>query len=118
VLVGSLLRGNTFLWFDAFFPSPKVGWLATFPLDVVKTRVQGSQAIPIQVPVLAVTGAHSGGGVVSLSPSTPLLNSLQPPAMIVRDWNPYRTTWSTIVYSYRNEGPGVFFRGLSPTLIR
>ena len=80
--------------------------------------MQGSQVIPIQVPVLAVAGAHSGGGVVPLSSSTPLLDSLQPPAMVVRDSNPYRTTWSTIVYSYRNEGLGVFFRGLSPTLIR
>ncbi|KAI0820247.1 mitochondrial carrier [Trametes gibbosa] len=32
--------------------------------------------------------------------------------------NPYRTTWSTIVASYRSEGSGVFFRGLAPTLIR
>ncbi|KAI0676175.1 mitochondrial carrier [Trametes maxima] len=32
--------------------------------------------------------------------------------------NPYRTTWSTIVASYRAEGLGVFFRGLAPTLIR
>ncbi|KAJ7708705.1 mitochondrial carrier domain-containing protein [Mycena rosella] len=56
-----------------------VGWLATFPLDVVKTRVQGSSPTPA---------------------------------------NPYRTTWSTIVYSYRNEGLRVFYRGLAPTLIR
>ncbi|KAH9851995.1 mitochondrial carrier [Lenzites betulinus] len=32
--------------------------------------------------------------------------------------NPYRTTWSTIVASYRAEGLGVFFHGLAPTLIR
>ncbi|KAI0765591.1 mitochondrial carrier [Trametes elegans] len=32
--------------------------------------------------------------------------------------NPYRTTWSTIVASYRAEGLGVFFRGLAPTLVR
>ncbi|KAI0653564.1 mitochondrial carrier [Cubamyces menziesii] len=32
--------------------------------------------------------------------------------------NPYQTTWSTIVASYRAEGLGVFFRGLAPTLIR
>ncbi|TFK89510.1 mitochondrial carrier [Polyporus arcularius HHB13444] len=32
--------------------------------------------------------------------------------------NPYRSTWSTIVASYRAEGLGVFFRGLAPTLIR
>ncbi|KAH9913094.1 mitochondrial carrier [Epithele typhae] len=32
--------------------------------------------------------------------------------------NPYRTTWTTIVASYRAEGVGVFFRGLAPTLVR
>ncbi len=57
-----------------------VGWFATFPLDVVKTRVQSS------------------------SGSDPA--------------NPYRSTWSTIINSYRNEGFAVFFRGLAPTLIR
>jgi len=93
------------------------GWIATFPLDVVKTRVQGSQAMPTRVPVLVVAGAHSGG-VASLSPSTPLLDNLRPPSPVVQDFNPYRTTWTTIVHSYRNEGPSVFFRGLSPTLIR
>ncbi|TBU39319.1 mitochondrial carrier [Dichomitus squalens] len=30
----------------------------------------------------------------------------------------YRSTWSTIIASYRAEGVGVFFRGLAPTLIR
>ena len=56
------------------------GWIITFPLDVVKTRVQS-------------TSADAPG-------------------------NPYRSTWSTIVASYRAEGFGVFFRGLAPTLIR
>ena len=56
------------------------GWVATFPFDVVKTRVQSTP-----------TGEPN---------------------------NPYRTTWSTIVNSYRAEGVGVFFRGLAPTLIR
>ncbi|KAK7685802.1 hypothetical protein QCA50_011148 [Cerrena zonata] len=32
--------------------------------------------------------------------------------------NPYRNTWSTVVHSYRQEGFGVFFRGLAPTLVR
>ncbi|OBZ73825.1 Mitochondrial basic amino acids transporter [Grifola frondosa] len=32
--------------------------------------------------------------------------------------NPYRSTLSTIIASYRAEGLGVFFRGLAPTLIR
>lgn len=32
--------------------------------------------------------------------------------------SPYRNVMSTIVNSYRMEGPGVFFKGLKPTLIR
>jgi hypothetical protein len=31
---------------------------------------------------------------------------------------PYRTTWSTIVVSYREEGLPVFVAGLAPTLWR
>lgn len=36
----------------------------------------------------------------------------------MRDINPYRTTLSTIINSYRAEGISVFYKGLSPTLIR
>ncbi|KAJ6561200.1 carnitine/acyl carnitine carrier [Mycena vulgaris] len=72
-----------------------VGWLVTFPLDVVKTRVQGS-----------------GPGVVPSIGTASLLAGAPPSA------NPYRTTWSAIVQSYRNEGLRVFYRGLAPTLIR
>lgn len=32
--------------------------------------------------------------------------------------NPYCNTWSAMASSYRAEGLGVFFRGLSPTLVR
>ena len=32
--------------------------------------------------------------------------------------NPFRNMWSTIVHSYRQEGFGVFFHGLKPTIIR
>ncbi|KAJ7355677.1 carnitine/acyl carnitine carrier [Mycena albidolilacea] len=73
-----------------------VGWLVTFPLDVVKTRVQGS-----------------GPGAL-LSPGTaPIIGGAETPVV-----NPYCTTWSTIVHSYRAEGLLVFYRGLAPTLIR
>jgi len=56
------------------------GWFATFPFDVVKTRMQAAR---------------------DLGPT-----------------NPYRSTLSTIVHSYRQEGISVFFNGLRPTLIR
>jgi solute carrier family 25 carnitine/acylcarnitine transporter 20/29 len=68
------------------------GWTVTFPLDVVKTRVQGAELCAI----------HVGGSGASTSKSL----------------NPYRTTLSTIIYSYQTEGLAVFFRGLAPTLIR
>lgn len=32
--------------------------------------------------------------------------------------HPFRNTWSTIAYSYRQEGFKVFFHGLKPTIIR
>jgi len=75
------------------------GWLVTFPLDVVKTRMQGSQPTPN-----------------ILSTSTPLLS--QESIVLADRVNPYRTMLSTAIHSYRTEGIGVFFRGLSPTLIR
>ncbi|KAI5826759.1 mitochondrial carrier [Schizophyllum commune Tattone D] len=76
------------------------GWIFTFPFDVIKTRMQSP---PQQAS--SATPTHNATGA-----ATPLLNR---PAM-----NPYRTTWSTILHSYRTEGMGVFFRGLAPTLIR
>lgn len=98
-----------------------VGWVVTFPLDVVKTRVQGSQAIySTTVPhaPLSPTANHQSARAYSTATvvTTPLLDGLGVSGP--KDLNPYRSTWSTIVHSYRNEGIGVFFRGLSPTLIR
>ncbi|OAX34897.1 mitochondrial carrier [Rhizopogon vinicolor AM-OR11-026] len=61
-----------------------VGWLPTFPLDVVKTRMQSTEA----------------------------QNAIQ------SEIEPYRTTISTIRHSYQTSGFRVFFRGLSPTLMR
>jgi solute carrier family 25 (mitochondrial carnitine/acylcarnitine transporter), member 20/29 len=77
------------------------GWLATFPLDVVKTRIQGSETQRFVFMPSPVEG-------------TRLLDS----AVITQERNPYSTTWSTITHSYRMEGLRVFYRGLAPTLIR
>jgi len=81
------------------------GWLATFPLDVVKTRMQSSPTTTIGTssPVLPST-------VIDVSPdtlpTTPLLNQ---ESLASRHANPYRTILSTIVHSYRTEGSQVFF---------
>ncbi|KAF9068381.1 mitochondrial carrier [Rhodocollybia butyracea] len=84
------------------------GWLFTFPFDVVKTRMQGTDGSPlVQLPSRPLT---------STSAVTPILSQMY--STNARPVNPYRTTWSTIVNSYHSEGYRVFFRGLSPTLIR
>ncbi|KAF8184484.1 carnitine/acyl carnitine carrier, partial [Pholiota molesta] len=119
------------------------GWVVTFPLDVVKTRVQGSQPVYVPISTHAPTlgpgprieapsssaGRIAGNGTAQASrlfEGTPLLRSAGRHLNgtngelegRMRDVNPYRSTWSTIVHSYRNEGMGVFWRGLAPTLIR
>ncbi|KAF9454417.1 carnitine/acyl carnitine carrier [Macrolepiota fuliginosa MF-IS2] len=78
-----------------------VGWIATFPFDVVKTRIQGSIEPPIS----------------RTASTTALLDNLGLPQHEHPN-NPFRSTVSTFVYSYKTEGMGVFFRGLAPTLIR
>ncbi|KAK7440391.1 hypothetical protein VKT23_017028 [Stygiomarasmius scandens] len=108
------------------------GWLFTFPLDVVKTRVQGIDA-PTYSNTLPVSSPTNGPNTSSYSRhanihansthSTPLLGTAQVHTNANNSANsnvlhPYRTTWSTIVNSYRAEGYRVFFRGLAPTLIR
>lgn len=85
------------------------GWVVTFPFDVVKTRVQGSTA------ALSVPAATPIPSQTSFSPGAPLLDRSGSRAT---EYNPYRTTMSTIIHSYHTEGINVFFRGLAPTLIR
>ncbi|KAG1812845.1 mitochondrial carrier domain-containing protein [Suillus subaureus] len=68
-----------------------VGWLPTFPMDVVKTRMQSTE--------------------------TPGARSIVRSGVPTGD-NPYRTTISTIQHSYRTGGVAGFFRGLSPTMLR
>ena len=75
-----------------------MGWLVTFPFDVVKTRVQSTEWTPI-----------------NLHEREPLLDSR---GSVGSKDSPFRTTLSTILNSYRTEGVSVFYRGLAPTLIR
>ncbi|KAI0693388.1 mitochondrial carrier [Cerioporus squamosus] len=69
-------------------------------------------------PAMLVAGGMAGiAGWVVTFPFDVVKTRVQstPPGL---PGNPYRSTWSTIVASYRAEGLGVFFRGLAPTLIR
>ncbi|KAF8888066.1 carnitine/acyl carnitine carrier [Infundibulicybe gibba] len=92
------------------------GWLFTFPFDVVKTRIQGSEPLPLPSP--SPHGVSSARAFAPTPPAafagTPLLGHQH----AARQIDPYRSTISTFVNSYRAEGVGVFFRGLAPTLIR
>ncbi|KAG2143836.1 mitochondrial carrier domain-containing protein [Suillus bovinus] len=70
-----------------------LGWLPTFPMDVVKTRMQSTEIVEARniMRSKVTTGDHD---------------------------NPYRTIISTIQHSYRTGGAAGFFRGLSPTMLR
>ncbi|KAF9038674.1 mitochondrial carrier domain-containing protein [Panaeolus papilionaceus] len=111
------------------------GWGATFPLDVVKTRVQGSAASPrvlspqgtVQKPSFAFTSVINSApsslpifAESAATPTTPLLsgNHVKMHSTLKPLSNPYHSMTSTIIHSYQNEGVRVFFRGLAPTLIR
>jgi len=96
-----------------------IGWLATFPMDVVKTRVQGTEWSPRPSATI-----HYQNSLTSPTQLQSLLTSQTSPRpstiSVLSDIvdNPYRTTRTTIVNSYRAEGLGVFYRGLAPTLIK
>lgn len=86
-----------------------IGWAATFPMDVVKTRVQSTDWTP---------GTLSNAELAHLIQPAPALQPKSVALPVTQHENPYRTTLSTIINSYREEGASVFFRGLSATLIR
>ncbi|KAJ8515679.1 hypothetical protein ONZ45_g6917 [Pleurotus djamor] len=84
------------------------GWLFTFPMDVVKTRMQGSQRHNI-------TGSPSTTPPALTEPSS--TTRLLPANSVESNGsNPYRTTISTIVNSYRSEGIGLEFAPLASPL--
>ncbi|PCH36483.1 mitochondrial carrier [Wolfiporia cocos MD-104 SS10] len=76
----------------------------------------GARAPPWQATLVAGALAGIAGWVVTF-PFDVVKTRVQNTHSAARD-NLYRSTRSTIVASYRAEGPSVFFRGLAPTLIR
>ncbi|GAA5973159.1 hypothetical protein JCM21900_003680 [Sporobolomyces salmonicolor] len=78
-----------------------VGWGCTFPLDVVKTKMQA-------------TSLPSSFSFVPLPSSPSSTSSPNPPTPP----HPYATLRSTIIASYREAGLKGFVAGLGPTLVR
>ncbi|KAI9029038.1 mitochondrial carrier domain-containing protein [Phycomyces nitens] len=70
-----------------------VSWTSIYPLDVIKSRLQMQQCA-------------DKAGFLEDSRLTPRLD------------RPYSSFRDCLVRSYKTEGPGVFFRGLVPTIIR
>ncbi|KAK1224624.1 hypothetical protein PQX77_012461 [Marasmius sp. AFHP31] len=123
------------------------GWIFTFPMDVVKTRVQShdggyylststSTAVGTPAPTAISSSGSYGHGHHLPHPQpqyqyqhqhsypfafsrglhqSPSASSFSSPS---RPLNPYRTTLSTFLHSFRTEGHAVFWRGLGATLLR
>lgn len=124
-----------------------VSWTATFPWDVVKTRMQAA-AFQAEATAAAVsltttaTLAGAGAGSSRLPPSfrpipssssasrTPALAtstsrsftrstpSPSPRPVGQAALNPFRTTRSTVLHAWRTGGLRSFYVGLAPTLLR
>ncbi|KAI8374428.1 mitochondrial carrier domain-containing protein [Radiomyces spectabilis] len=82
-----------------------ISWASIYPIDVVKSRLQ-MQTTP------AISSTHSQ----QISTSIPI--STESTALPARSDRPYTSIKDCIVRSYRTEGISVFFRGLSPTIVR
>ncbi|KAF8757774.1 Mitochondrial carrier [Rhizoctonia solani] len=87
------------------------GWIFTFHLDSIKTRVQSiDYSPPIHHP------ASSSAALGNFAPGAPAMALAR--GYSASASSPYRTTWSTAVYMYRVEGLRSFWKGLWPTIVR
>eukprot|EP00243_Klebsormidium_subtile_P003104 TRINITY_DN16251_c0_g1_i1.p1 TRINITY_DN16251_c0_g1~~TRINITY_DN16251_c0_g1_i1.p1 ORF type:complete len:345 (+),score=44.03 TRINITY_DN16251_c0_g1_i1:446-1480(+) len=79
-------------------------WALTYPLDVIKSRLQSQEIIPAHnpSPVLAVAGGPATSGERLRS------KPVQQPVGMVQ----------CAINSYKSEGVGVFFKGFAPTILR
>ncbi|KAG9094417.1 hypothetical protein FRC06_010820 [Ceratobasidium sp. 370] len=86
------------------------GWVFTFHLDSIKTRVQSIDYAPPRYQTSAPSPSFvPGSNVTGLA----LARAYSATAS-----SPYRTTWSTMMYMYRVEGLRSFWKGLWPTIVR
>ncbi|KAG8697241.1 hypothetical protein FRC09_007997 [Ceratobasidium sp. 395] len=88
------------------------GWIFTFHLDSIKTRVQSVDYAPprhLQHATVPSASFAAGNNAMGLA----LARAYSGTAT-----SPYRTTWSTMMYMYRVEGLRSFWRGLWPTIVR
>ena len=83
-----------------------LGWIVTFPFDVLKTRMQA-----VDIPGTS-TGTGTGTGAGSRASNTSSAISQRP--------FPPPGTWRTArtMYAEPDGGPRIFWRGLMPTIIR
>ncbi|WWC72555.1 uncharacterized protein I206_106517 [Kwoniella pini CBS 10737] len=80
-------------------------WLATFPLDVFKTRIQSASWSPSSTSLASTTASLTTLDTVSSSSSAQLIPSKP-------------TLWRVATTAVKEEGWRVMFAGLGPTLIR
>ncbi len=77
-----------------------IAWASTFPLDVIKTRIQAESV------------AASSDALATRSSSSALTNARQ------GAWWRRSAVISTARRTYAQEGMGAFFKGIGPTLLR
>ncbi|KAG8715322.1 hypothetical protein FRC08_010711 [Ceratobasidium sp. 394] len=87
------------------------GWVFTFHLDSIKTRVQSIDYAPPRPSTSAPSPSFVPGNTAGLGLA--LARAYSATAS-----SPYRTTWSTMMYMYRVEGLRSFWKGLWPTIVR
>ncbi|KAH8556904.1 mitochondrial carrier domain-containing protein [Umbelopsis sp. PMI_123] len=93
-----------------------ISWGCIYPLDVIKSRMQMQVIQPTtHIPSAAFESSAQSirfySSTSSSSPSsTSSYHSINTPH--------YRSTWDCVVRSWRTEGPGVFVRGIGPTVLR
>lgn len=100
------------------FSSPR----ETIPTSIIEHPTLAAEVATTKMrhpyPVLLLAGAMAG--VLSWLVTFPfdVIKTRVQSTLSPGPENPYRSTLSTIMHSYRQEGLRVFFNGLKPTLIR